>query len=217
MWQNDPTELLEVYDVHGQPTGTGLTRGEVHRRGVWHLAFHCWVVRAGAVGPEVVLQRRSAAKDTFPLYWDASAAGHWRMGEQLEDAAREIEEELGLRVPVSALVPLGRERTSRRHPNGLIDRELHAVHLLRWQAPLVSYDPSREEVSALAAFGLEDVERLAGGRLGEVVAREAVEVTPAGLRSVDARMRREEFVPYSAARLRRLARGARALLLLAGE
>src|SRR5690348_119494 len=106
--QNDPSEMLEVLDPDGRATGRALTRAEIHIRGEWHRAFHCWIVRDG--GRQVVLQRRSLAKDTYPGRWDAAAAGHWRFGESAEQAAREIEEELGLSVPFEALAYRGLER-----------------------------------------------------------------------------------------------------------
>ncbi|HET6314846.1 MAG TPA: NUDIX domain-containing protein, partial [Chloroflexota bacterium] len=118
--QNDPHELLEVFDAAGQPTGVAKSRAEVHRDGDWHQAFHCWIVRRER---EVVLQRRSLAKDTFAGYWDASAAGHWRFGESAEQASRELAEELGLSMDFAALQFGGSERLARTFPNGLIDRE----------------------------------------------------------------------------------------------
>ena len=72
--------------------------------GDWHLAFFCWIVRAaGGDSPsaEVVLQKRAAQKDVWPgELSDASAAGHVRFGESMAEAAREIEDQLGLKVDV---------------------------------------------------------------------------------------------------------------------
>ena len=55
MQHNDPTELLEVLDGYGHPTGIAKPRAAIHVDGDWHQAFHCWIVRGG--GSEVVLQR----------------------------------------------------------------------------------------------------------------------------------------------------------------
>jgi isopentenyldiphosphate isomerase len=205
---NDPSELLEVFDSRGQPTGRAKSRGAVHRDGDWHQSFHCWIVRPGRHGPEFVLQRRSPAKDSFPGYWDATAAGHWRFGETPPEAARELAEELGLDVDFGDLAWRGRERIMRRHPNGLVEREYHQVYLLRWPDPLATYGPDPREVTALAAVPAGDLIALAAGQRVAVLATEAVEVLPNGaLQPVVATVRREEFVPYSAARLRRLLQG----------
>jgi isopentenyldiphosphate isomerase len=197
--QNDPAELLEVFDTSGSPTGLAKPRAAIHLDGDWHLAFHCWILRRG--GEEVVLQRRSFAKDTFPGCWDAAAAGHWRFGESAADAAREINEELGIEVPFAKLIYRGRERSSRFFPNGLIDHELHDIYVLYDDRPLVEYRPDRLEVIGLAAFRFNDI-------LGEDEALapvEAVSVLADGrLEPVYATVRHDELVPYSAARLRNL-------------
>ncbi len=99
--QNDPGELLEVFDADGQATGRARPRAAIHLDGDWHKAFHCWIVRDA--GREIVLQRRALVKDTYPGCWDAAAAGHWRFGESAEEAAREIAEELGLAVDFGKL------------------------------------------------------------------------------------------------------------------
>src|SRR5438067_7956933 len=117
--QNDPNELLEVFDAAGNPTGRAKSRAAVHLDGDWHQTFHCWILRHDQ--QEVVLQRRSLAKDTFAGRWDAAAAGHWRFGEAAEQAAREIVEELGLQVSFGELDYRGRESDARAFGKGLID------------------------------------------------------------------------------------------------
>lgn len=201
--QNDPTELLEVFDARGQPTGVARSRAAIHLNGDWHQAFHCWIVRRH--GREVVLQRRSLAKDTFGGCWDAAAAGHWRFGESAEEAAREIAEELGLAVDFERLVYRGRERAQRRFENGLTDREFHQVYVLESDLPIAEYRPDPAEVIGVAAFALPDVIALATGRASSMTAVDGVAVLPdRRLRSEKAVVARDELVPYSAARLRRM-------------
>src|SRR3569833_2234884 len=139
--QNDPSELLEVFDALGNPTGRAKPRNTIHLNGDWHQAFHCWILRSGPHGTEIVLQRRALTKDTFPGRWDASAAGHWRFGETAEQASREIAEELGIEVPFDRLTWRGRERTARRHASGLVDREHHQVYVVELNQPLSTYRP----------------------------------------------------------------------------
>lgn len=203
--QNDPAELLEVFDARGQPTGRAKTREAIHVDGDWHVAFHCWILRHS--GQEVVLQRRSAAKDTFPGCWDAAAAGHWRFGESAAEAAREIDEELGLHVSFSELVYRGRERAPRRFANELIDREFHQVYVLNLDRPLAEYRPDPDEVSGVAAFPSRALLDLAAGRRARIGATEAVAVGADGLlRATQVEVGRDDLVPYSAARMRRMLR-----------
>jgi isopentenyldiphosphate isomerase len=201
--QNDPTELLEVFDARGQPTGRSKSRGAVHLDGDWHQAFHCWILRRD--GREVVLQRRSLTKDTFAGYWDAAAAGHWRVGESAAEASREIAEELGLDINFAKLTYRGRERASRRFPNGLVDREFHQVYVLVFDAPLSLYRPDAAEVIGLGAFPSRQLVDLAAGKLSHVPATEAISIAGDGrMLSAQVVLEREDLVPYSAARLRRM-------------
>src|SRR3712207_1546506 len=167
----DPHELLEVYDRDGRPTGRAKPRGAVHRDGDWHLALFCWVARRGAGGPEVLLQHRSLAKDVWPGRFDASAAGHVRFGETLEEAVREVREELGLDVELRELVPFGRHRQEHHHPNGLVDREHHALHLLAPGPPDDAYRPDPAEVLGLAWVAADALVALAEGQVATVPSR----------------------------------------------
>ena len=101
MAQN-PDELFDVVDAHDRVTGQ-MSRREVHARGLRHRAVHILVVnRAG----QVFLQKRSMAKDLFPGTWDSSAAGHVGAGEDYDGTAlRELEEEIGLKLPEGSGVP----------------------------------------------------------------------------------------------------------------
>ena len=201
--QNDPNELLEVFDRSGAPTGRAKPRAAIHVDGDWHVAFHCWILRRG--GRQVLLQRRSLLKDTFAGCWDAAAAGHWRFGESPSEAAREIAEELGIDVEFDRLQYHGRERSARRLPNGLIDRELHQVYLLCDDRPLAAYRPDPAEVMGLAAFEVADLVALVSGQLALGNAVEAVSVKGDGsLEPTTVCVQREDLVPYSAARLRRM-------------
>jgi isopentenyldiphosphate isomerase len=208
----DPDELLEVYDEQGRPTGVARTRRAIHLDGDWHLAFFCWIFRAGPAGLEVVLQRRSERKDVWPGRFDASAAGHVRFGESREERAREIEEELGLSVELSELVSLPTSSHAHYHPNGLIDREHHDLYLLRCDLPLDAYRPNPLEVSGLTSVSID---RLLELRSGERAGLEAAlaEVDDAGtLRWSSVVLRRQDLVPYEGGYFQVLAVEARRLL-----
>lgn len=206
--QNDPAELLEVFDAHGRPTGRARSRRTIHVDGDWHQAFHCWILRQNS--SQIVLQRRSLAKDTFGGFWDAAAAGHWRFGETPQEAARELAEELGLEVDFERLRFSGRERLARRFANGLIDREHHQVYVLEWDAPLLTYRPEPAEVSALGAFDTRALIGAASGRVQRLEAVEAVTVNQDGtLEAAQIEILATQLVPYSSARLRRLLKSAR--------
>ena len=203
----DPGELLEVFDAKGRATGRAKRRDVIHREGLWHLAFFCWIVTSAG---EVVLQRRADDKDVWPGRFDASAAGHVRFGETIAQAAREIDEELGLDVDFAALVPVMRHRQEHRHESGLVDRELHDVFLLRCDRPLEDYRPG-PEVSGLTAVPLRALLAL-GQRTALEIPTTLVTFDAAGhaLRSAIV-LHREDLVPYDVGYLGALAMAAAAL------
>jgi isopentenyldiphosphate isomerase len=199
----DPRELLEIYDPDGNPTGQAKTRGAVHLEGDWHLAFFCWIARPSARGIEILLQHRAARKDVWPLRFDASAAGHIRFGESLEEAAREVREELGIQVELADMIGLGRHRQQHRHANGLIDREHHALHLLTPGPPDAAYAPDAREVAGLAWIDADDLLALVEGRLDAAEARyRAVDAPPDHW--TPRTLTREDLVPYEDGYHRRL-------------
>jgi isopentenyldiphosphate isomerase len=87
-------EWLEEVDAFDRVVGR-RRRGEIHRLGLRHRAVHILVF--DGVG-RLFLQKRSMSKDSSPGLWDTSAAGHVDFGESYDQsAARELEEELGIR------------------------------------------------------------------------------------------------------------------------
>jgi 16S rRNA (adenine1518-N6/adenine1519-N6)-dimethyltransferase len=93
-------EIFDVVDAEDRVIGQA-SRHEVHRQKLLHRAVHVLVFNSRG---EVFLQRRSKWKDTHPLRWDSSAAGHVNAGQTYDETApREIEEELGVSAPVEFL------------------------------------------------------------------------------------------------------------------
>ncbi|GAB4433362.1 MAG: hypothetical protein OHK0040_03910 [bacterium] len=88
-------ELLEAFDKDGNFIGL-FPRSECHKdRNLAHKAVHILVFNS--LG-ELVLQKRSAKKDLYPLMWDTSVGGHLDPKESYFEAAiRECEEELGFK------------------------------------------------------------------------------------------------------------------------
>jgi isopentenyldiphosphate isomerase/intracellular septation protein A len=93
-------EWLPVLNPENGALLFNAPRKIVHRHGEWlHPVVHINIFNSRG---EWYLQKRSAAKETFPGYWDVSVGGHVEAGESLFHAAeRECEEELGLRLPLN--------------------------------------------------------------------------------------------------------------------
>lgn len=148
----DPAERFDLVDEDGRPLGRTKARAEVHRDGDWHRSLHLWIVLRGT--DRVLLQRRSALKDTPPSRVDVSVAGHLRAGESLDDAFREAEEEVGLCVRREDCVRLESRRSVLRTPT-VHDRELQEVFLAFTDAPFEALRPSADEVAGLLAVPLD--------------------------------------------------------------
>ena len=138
-------ELFEILKYNGTPTGELKPRGEVHRDGDLHGSVHVWVFD----GEEVLLQKRSADKDVFPNYIDASCTGHIDPGETPTKAAlRELSEELGIHAEETDLRFILRQRVVNRSET-LCNRELDYVFLLKKSVDRATLAYQQEEIDGI--------------------------------------------------------------------
>lgn len=167
MAAQDDGELFDLYTKDGSPLGARKARALVHRDGDWHRSLHIWVLVQGASEPRgrawVLLQRRSAGKDTWPRAIDVAVAGHYRAGEGLEQALREADEEIGLPLGPGDVVRLGLRRRADTSKPGIRDNEIQDIFMAWSPRPLEELTPSADEVEALIALPLDDAARLFSG------------------------------------------------------
>lgn len=157
----DPGELFDLYTREGAPLGQRKPRGQVHRDGDWHRSLHLWIWGMLDGAPHLVLQRRSAGKDTWPRALDVAVAGHVRAGESIEATLREAEEEIGLVVLPAELTRLGLRRRPDRRP-GVIDNELQEIFARGAPAPLAALVPCPAELESILALPFADARRVLG-------------------------------------------------------
>lgn len=102
-------EMFDVIDMDGNKTGNIKERGVVHREGALHATSHIWIARENEKsGYDILLQKRSACKDSHPGCYDISSAGHIGAGDDaLNSALRELEEELGIKAEPHQLIEFG--------------------------------------------------------------------------------------------------------------
>jgi isopentenyldiphosphate isomerase len=153
-------ELLDIVDRSGNPLGRAKPRSAVHRDGDWHRTVHVWIVNKRG---EVLFQKRSADRESFPGTWDVSSAGHVSSGESPGEAAKkELFEELGIRIATRDLVPLFSVATSSVQHDGLfIDNEISHVFLVRKNLNVADLSLQRSEVTGAQYFPLNTLHRLA--------------------------------------------------------
>lgn len=139
------TEFFDVLDEQGNKTGKIKARSEVHRDGDWHKSVHIWIVNDK---DEILLQKRSSNKDSYPNMWDISSAGHLTAGDDsLSGAVREIKEELGVDIQYFQLKLIGVRKKSDKYTSTFINNEFNDVYLLRLSLDLDKITLQEEEVS----------------------------------------------------------------------
>lgn len=92
-------ELFCLVDENDQEIGS-ITRREAHDGS--HKIHRAVSILLTNQNGEILLQKRSKHKDTYPGFWTISASGHVTFGQSYDEAAnRELEEELGINTPLT--------------------------------------------------------------------------------------------------------------------
>jgi len=159
----DPSELFDVVLANGKPTGEVKRRADVHRDGDWHRSVHVWVAGIELGKPFLLFQRRGLRKDTGPGRLDATVGGHYRHGETLDDALREVEEEIGIAVERVDLRRMGIRLCASEEEPGILDREIQDVFLLHDDRPLTEYKPDPDELDSLVRTEIAELLPLLAG------------------------------------------------------
>lgn len=161
----DPDELFDVVTADGALTGIVKRRADVHRDGDWHRAIHVWVYGVQDGSAFLLFNQRGRQKDTWPGVLDVTVGGHLAAGETVEQAYREIEEEIGVAADPDRLRFL-----ATRKAYGEIERELQDVFLYRDDRPLHDYRPNPAELEGLVQLRVVDAMALFGGQVASVEA-----------------------------------------------
>lgn len=104
-------EYLDIVDEFGNPTGEIIERNIAHAKGILHRTSHVWLFRQQDGDLEILLQKRSKDKDSFPGCFDISSAGHIPTGvDFVTSALRELKEELGVVATEEDLYLCGQRR-----------------------------------------------------------------------------------------------------------
>ena len=156
-------EILDICNEDGIPTGKTVSRETAHRDGILHRTAHVWIVRKKAGGYDVLLQKRSLRKESFPGLYDTSSAGHIPSGEEpLPSALRELKEELGIAAQPSDLMFAGMFRIQFEkefHGKPFRDKEVTSVFVYREPVRIDGLTLQKSEVDEVRWFDLEDVYR----------------------------------------------------------
>lgn len=155
------SELFDVVDENGNPTGETEEREIVHRYGTRHRTAHVWILRETDKGTEVLLQKRSANKDSYPGLYDTSSAGHVIAGDApIVSAIRELHEELGINATIENLNYIGSYKINNSmkfHGKPFRDNEVVFVYVYTKPVDINELTLQEEEVERVDWFLVDDV------------------------------------------------------------
>ncbi len=93
-------ELIPIVDKNNVVIGI-KDRTTAHKEGLYHKSVNVMIFNSEG---EILLQKRSANKEAYPLHWDC-VSEHLRPDESYLDAAiRGVQEELGIRKIIPAKI-----------------------------------------------------------------------------------------------------------------
>jgi isopentenyl-diphosphate delta-isomerase type 1 len=154
------SDLIQIVDENDRPVGVA-TRGEAQQKGLLHRIARIVVYDENG---NVLLQKRSSSRPTWPNCWDNSAAGHVDVGEDYITAARrELKEELG--------VDGKPEEIAYYKAEGELDGRKFNRFTTVFKVVLSSdthFTPQEDEVSGLRWFSVDELNELVKSSPNEV-------------------------------------------------
>ena len=150
------TELLDIFDKNYNPVAPFRESKEiVHKLGLWHHTFHCFMVENKE--NKVFFQLNRKKNNNFKPLLTPSSAGHIQSGEKIENGVREIKEELGIDVAFSDLSFVGmQKRVADYFETGYHDREFIHVYILPKSLLSERIKLDKTEVNGLFSINIQD-------------------------------------------------------------
>ena len=157
-WGRPKEEMLDIVDSLGVPTGVPIAREVAHAKGLWHRTVQIYILNSKN---EVLLQLRSETRVAYKSMWHLSAGGHIEAGqESLPTAARELEEELGLRIPSSDFHYIGTVLSKDYIDGGRVqDNEFNDVYIVRKDVDIAKLKMQASEVADVRWLPLSEFKK----------------------------------------------------------
>lgn len=147
-------EYIDIFDEENNPTGIVKEKYQAHEDGDFHRTAHVWIINDKK---ELLLQKRSASKKTYPNCWDISGAGHIMAGESVIDGTiRELKEELGVKAKAEDLQYIATIKSTKDPKN----RNFGYVYLLICNNKIEDYIFEDKEVSEVKYIYYKDLEKM---------------------------------------------------------
>lgn len=174
-------EILDIVDELGNPTGETVEREKAHQLGILHRTAHVWIVREKNHHIQVLLQKRSHNKDSFPDCYDISSAGHIHAGvDFVSSALRELKEELGYQASKDELIDCGIrcfEFCETFHHKFFHDHQVSRIFLLWLDKEAEDFVLQEEEVSEVKWFDFDECyERVVNNSFSHCIYQEELDM-----------------------------------------
>lgn len=187
-------EVLNIYDDKRNHIGVA-PRKEVHEKGYWHEAFHCWFIGVDEEKTWLYLQLRSRHKKDYPYLLDITAAGHLLSHETVRDGVREVHEEIGIDIAYEELIPLGTLDYCVQRAN-FIDKEIAHVFLFNYSNSMEDFILQEDEVAGMVKVDFSEFASLWECNV-EAISIEGFEIQDnADKIKINKTVGREMFVPH---------------------
>ncbi len=148
-------ELIDIFDEENNFTGVRKMKSEAHKDGLWHRVIHAWIYNSKG---EVLIQLRAKDKLLYSNLWDISAAGHIGAGEEpAVSCAREIEEELGLKINVEDLKFYGIKEINIIN-SAINNNEFGYIYFLKFDGDVKQLKLQKEEVQETKFILIDELE-----------------------------------------------------------
>ena len=146
------SDLIQIVDENDNPIGIA-TRGEAQKKGLLHRIARIIVYDENG---NVLLQKRSSSRPTWPNCWDNSAAGHVDIDDDyLIAAQRELKEELGVE---GTLEKVAYYKAEGEHEGRMFNR---FTTVFKTVLPSnTHFSPQEDEVSEVRWFSLDELKEL---------------------------------------------------------
>lgn len=144
-------ELIQVVDEHtGEPTGQIVPRSQIYTDKLWCRATNIYILNEDG---QVLCHRRALSKGNFPGLWSTHFGGHVAQGESYRiNALKELEEEIGLKVPPFQLIPF-RTSSFSDEKSRMWRRDFITVY----NGPLEDLVPQVGEVDEVRWFSIQEI------------------------------------------------------------
>ncbi len=154
-------EYFDELNENGEKTGRRVERSFAHENGILHATSQIYIYRYHKGRLEILLQKRSPDKDSYPGKLDISCAGHVPSGMDYDsNALKELSEELGITAEISSLKRIGVFRTSKKaefYGKKFHDEQLSAVYISERYLDASQIKFQKEEISAVLWMSADEI------------------------------------------------------------